>query len=156
MNLCIYNLFRTGIAHQIREQCFQHIKALNGIGYTYDGRLIQEFDHELAQFFCPLVDPSNIFRQVPAYPDYHISSYEEMLLMEKERERENRYQKRKTRTRRNVLPDKEPLKTWNTSLHTMSYGKYPAFESTYRQINAEKVSFDRPMASIPVVDEDSE
>ena len=113
-------------------------------------------DLELANYFLPFLDVNTIFREIPAYPDYHISTYEQMLSLEKERERELRYQKRKTRTRRTVLPDKEPLKTWNTSIHKMTYGKYPAFEQTFNQINAKEVQFDRPSAAPILVENEDE
>jgi len=109
-------LFRTAIAHCIREQELVYRKSLFLVGYTPDGSAIP--DDELKSAFLPsLSSGTRTMDQVQAYtPLLNYVSDGEIDRNEKEREKElNKRRKRNTRGKRGVaLPDREPNRTYRT------------------------------------------
>lgn len=109
-------LYRTAIAHSIREQIHIYIKSLLLVGYEFNSS--SSIDDELRHSFLPRLksilrrDTHIIERFTPSITELSDTAIEKM---EKDRMREARRKRRGTRARRGIiLPDREPQKTHRT------------------------------------------
>lgn len=109
-------MFRTAIAHCIREQVQVYQKSLFLVGHPADGSAVQ--DDELRMSFLPsLTSAARAMDHVQSFtPTLNYLSDGDMERNEKEREKElTKRRKRNTRGRRGIaLPDREPNRTYRT------------------------------------------
>lgn len=112
--------FVTAISHDIHEQIVTHQRSLFLVGHTPGSGSILNDDVRGA-FLPPLT--AALRKEDVAMSNFTpvLANFTEadVLAIEKERERESKRKKRATRGRRGVvLPDREPLKTFRTLLHS--------------------------------------
>lgn len=117
MELGIASEFKTAIAHAIREQIQTYQKSLFIAGHSADGSAIQ--DEDLKAVFLPPVTTANVSRpinEVAAFtPMLNYMSDGELDKYDKDSTRDyNKRKKRNPRGRRNVLPDREAIKTYRS------------------------------------------
>lgn len=109
--------FRSAIVHSICEQCQMYTKTLFLVGYSFDGRPVEDTD--VRQFvIAPLHDhlrPKWLHDRFS--PQLQELNIEQLERIDKEREREGRRNRRQTRGKRGVnLPDLTDLpKTYRSS-----------------------------------------
>ena len=109
-------IFRTAIAHSIREQVQAYQKSLFLVGHPPDGSVV--LDEDLRSSFLPsLTSATRPSDQIQSFtPLLNFLSDGEIERNEKERDKDmNRRRKRNTRGRRGIaLPDREPIRTHRT------------------------------------------
>lgn len=109
-------IYRTAVAHCIREQVQTYQKSLYLVGHPSDGTAVQDDDLRLS--FLPAVSyAARPMDQVQSFtPQLAHLSDGEIDRTEKERDKDMmRRKKRNTRGRRGVaLPDREPIRTYRT------------------------------------------
>ena len=106
--------FKTAIAHSIREQATNYLRALAVLGYPFNQ--LASLDEDIRACFLPAVSPSLISRpheSLDAYTPKLIQlNSTEVLHLEREHERESRRKRRQTKGRRGTQNvDIEPQRT---------------------------------------------
>ncbi|KTW25904.1 hypothetical protein T552_03178 [Pneumocystis carinii B80] len=106
LDLALTGEFKTAIAHSIREQAQMYTKSLFLVGYTFDGKPIE--DEDIKTMILPTV--SCIFRPLEMLNEYSPVLYElsesELEKQNKENERDARRKRRQIRARRGIqLPE---------------------------------------------------
>ncbi|EMR10021.1 hypothetical protein PNEG_01775 [Pneumocystis murina B123] len=106
LDLALTGEFKTAIAHSIREQAQMYTKSLFLVGYTFDGRPVE--DEDIKTMILPTV--SCIFRPLEMLNEYspvlHELSESEVEKQNKENERDARRKRRQIRARRGIqLPE---------------------------------------------------
>lgn len=118
LDLALTGEFKTAIAHSIREQAQMYTKSLFLVGYSFDGRPVE--DEDIKTTILPTI--SSILRPIEALNEYSPVLYElsesEVEKQNKENERDTRRKRRQIRARRGVqLPEfTERLKTQRTPI----------------------------------------
>lgn len=139
-------VFRTAVAHSIREQASVYQKSLFLVGHPFDGTPVA--DDELRTTLLPPIDHSFRFDRAlleQFTPQLNVLQEGEIERNEREREKELKRKRRQTRGRRGiVLPDREPQKTHRTPIGFAEVEITPAQQAAQQQPT---VSFRRAAAA---------